>query len=170
VSGGKLTLPTEEQVTAALKTDAERGSTRNSYWAAQTRTESHPSAIRIQKFRELAYEATVGRTLDDAHKRKQVKYDKEKVPVVPFVLSAGGGVHPKATEVLKELWSRSDLEVADRNAARRYIYGRMSVTLIKWAENLYQRYLGQYVPCDQEQPPQQLDVSASIPSDSTTTT
>jgi hypothetical protein len=56
---------------------------------------------------------------------------------IPFVLSAAGGVSKEATELLRDAMLTKH-KAGERAKFKKFIYGRLSVTLIKYATMMAQ--------------------------------
>ena len=143
---GPISWPSAEEVVEALAAEKRQPPQEpDLFWETHRSEPHHRDSDSIRVFRKLCGDKLVHTRL--AHmctvKRNHFQQGYTQAPgtpnstFIPFVLSAAGGVSKEATELLRDAMLTKH-KAGERAKFKKFIYGRLSVTLIKYATMMAQ--------------------------------
>ena len=140
-----VSWPSSASVQRAVALDAERGPAVDPlfFWEDHSSEKPHPEVVSARKFRSLASNECVGPAMEAMHCDKEAKYKKGlHVDVQTFILTAGGGVHKNAHEIIRRMIRKSGYDRRDvgvQSAFRTDFVGDLSIRLVRSSELLLRR-------------------------------
>ena len=133
-----MAWPSRQEVLSAVADDTAMGprGLPMYFWDDHSNEVSHPTAVFLRKFRQMAMARSIGAALRRAEDTKDHKYAPAG-GVVPIAITVGGGLGYKGREFIDRLcvqFEGKDLGV--QSAFRKDLLGRISIILIRSAHRM----------------------------------
>ena len=109
------------------------------FWEDHSEEKPHPEVVKARMFRTLATSSSIGKAFTVSERTKYQRYgnNERNIQVTPFVLTAGGGISPISRELVDTLTVLSNDDIREQVDFRRYLMGRLSIILIKYASFMF---------------------------------
>ena len=107
------------------------------FWEDHSDEPTHPEAVRIRTFRDLALRLTVGAAMRQMEAAKEnhflTRYVRpagaSQLSFVPFVVTAGGGISSKAQELVREAMQGFSEKLRIQSNFKKHLIGQLSIVL-----------------------------------------